>query len=96
MTKTDKTGYFGGVINPQYFPDEYQEIIDLQNGYSLSIIKGRISHGWWEAAVFYTTSGQLCYNTDLTYDVERFNSDDEVREFIALARTMDSNGKLPK
>lgn len=96
MTNTENnTGVFGGVVNNDY-DYGYQEFIDLGNGFTLSIIRGSFSYGQWEAAVIDQKTDMLTYDTDLTWDVERFRNTSEVQEFINKGRTMDSNGKLPK
>lgn len=96
MTNTQNgTGVFGGMEIRDY-PFGYQEVLDLGNGFSLSIIKGSFSYGQWEAAVIDQSTDQLTYETDLTYDVERFRDGAEVQAFIDRARTMDRNGRLPQ
>lgn len=92
---------FGGVVSEDYAREmgcdkfsAHQEIVDLNNGYSLSIIRGRWTFGFWEVAVINNTTGELDYDTDLTYDVVRFANPSEVEEFIRRGQRMDANGTL--
>ena len=74
------SGYIGGV----------QRIYRFDNGYGLSVVNGAMLHAYpfaWEIAVLENVSEDgkmfnLTYDTELTKDVEVFDTDEETDTFI--------------
>lgn len=74
----------------------YQYFATYPNGFGVSIIKHFGSYGanydLWEAAVM--KGGSICYDTDITYDVVGFLSDEDAVKLIQAVQRLDDNGKL--
>lgn len=70
-----------------------QRIYRFDNGYGLSVVNGAMLHGYsfaWEIAVLKDvakdgSSFDLTYDTELTDDIEVFDSDEETNAFIKKA-----------
>lgn len=73
--------------------DGYREVVHFDNGWSASIINGQMSHGLWEVAIR-DQNGYLCYETDLTGDVERFYAFEDALAFVKKIGLLNSEGKL--
>lgn len=77
--------------------DAIRYIFRFKNGYGASVIKNRCSHGHednlWELAVIVfisTRKWHLCYDTPVTYDVEGYLSNRQVRALLKRIK------RLPK
>lgn len=78
-----------------------QRIYRFDTGYGLSLINGSVFRSRpfaWEAAVLMDVSVDgtkfvLTYDTELTDDVEVFNSDEEANTFIERAERLFNKGK---
>jgi len=74
----------------------YQYFATYPNDFGVSIIKHFGSYGanydLWEAAVM--KGGSICYDTDITYDVVGFLSDEDAVKLIQAVQRLDENGKL--
>lgn len=73
-----------------------QRIYRFKNGKGLSVVNSPVLHSYpfaWEVAVISGVDEEgnfegLCYETELTDDVEVFSTDEETNEFIQKAITL--------
>jgi len=72
----------------------------FDNGYGISIVSHKYSYGGdegkMEIAVFKGNleKSDLCYDTDVTPDVEGYLEPEEVGKYIEQVSNLDKNGKL--
>ena len=73
-----------------------QKIYRFKSGWGVSLINGKGAHAYpfaWEAAVLKNVSAdgtkfEISYETELTDDVEIFQTDDQAKEFLMEAKTI--------
>lgn len=63
-----------------------QAVMYFDNGYGVSIVTGYRAYGNWEGAVL--LDGDLCYTTPITYDVEAFDTEQEVTDFMRAVQEL--------
>ena len=82
-------GFEADFVNFKPALDGVQYLFRFENYYGASVVKHSFSHGsaqdLWELAVIKFDKEykwDLCYDTEITYDVEGYLTDENVRELL--------------
>lgn len=89
-------GYEANLVNTRYHMGGIDHLFKFENGYGASVVKHRYSYGgpqklWELAVVRFDDSGEwdLNYDTEITFDVIGYQTDEEIRELLGRIKNLD-------